>query len=139
MKLEDKKYIYDLKEKGLSYSKISKKTGISENTIKSFFRRENLKNAREKEEGKNCKYCGKDLIQTKGHRQKKFCSDKCRTAWWKNPKSNLPKNSPYILKCKNCGKEFNSCGKKGRKYCDFECYIIDRFKRACAHKDQVCE
>ncbi len=68
MKLEDKKYIYDLKEKGLSYSKISKKTGISENTIKSFFRRENLKNAREKEEGKNCKYCGKDLIQTKGHR-----------------------------------------------------------------------
>ncbi len=48
MKLEDKKYIYDLKEKGLSYSKISKKTGISENTIKSFFRRKNLKNAREK-------------------------------------------------------------------------------------------
>ena len=80
---EDKKYIYDLKSKGLSYSKISKETSISENTIKSFFRRENLKNAREKEEGINCKYCGKELIQTKGHRQKKFCSDKCRTAWWK--------------------------------------------------------
>ena len=129
MKLEDKKYIYDLKEKGLSYSKISKETGISENTIKSFFRRENLKNAREKEEGINCKYCGKDLIQTKGHRQKKFCSDKCRFAWWKSAESEIPEDSPYIFRCKNCGKEFNRCGKKNRKYCSFGCYIVNRFKR----------
>ena len=34
-----------------------------------------------------------------------------------------------IIKCKNCGKEFNRCGKKNRKYCSFGCYIIDRFKR----------
>lgn len=129
MTLKEKNQIYKLREKGLSYSKIAKQTGFSESTIKSFFRRENLRNNNEEEINKKCRYCGKKLVQTKGHRQKKFCSDKCRFAWWKSAGSDLPEDSPYIFRCKNCGKEFNRCGKKNRKYCSFGCYIIDRFKR----------
>ena len=70
MTLKEKNQIYKLREKGLSYSKIAKQTGFSESTIKSFFRRENLRND-DKEINKKCKYCGKKLVQTKGHRRKK--------------------------------------------------------------------
>lgn len=76
-----------------------------------------------------CKYCGEKLIQTKGHRQKKFCSNKCRFTWWKSPKADLPKASPYLLKCKNCGKKFKRYGKKNQRYCSHGCYILDRFKK----------
>lgn len=72
MTLKEKNQIYKLREKGLSYSKIAKQTGFSESTIKSFFRRENLRDNDEKEVNKKCKYCGKQLVQTKGHRQKNF-------------------------------------------------------------------
>ena len=128
MTSKEKNQICKLRNKGLSYSKIAEQTGFSESTIKSFFRRENLRNANVKEINTKCKYCGKELIQTKGHRQKKFCSDKCRFAWWKSAESEIPEDSPYIFKCKNCGKKFNRCGKKNRKYCSFGCYIVDRFK-----------
>ena len=127
MTTKEKNQICKLRNKGLSYRKIAEQTGFSENTIKSFFRRENLRND-EKEINKKCKYCGKKLVQTKGHRPKKFCSDKCRFAWWKSAESEIPEDSPYIFKCKNCGKKFNRCGKKDRKYCSFGCYIVDRFK-----------
>ena len=68
MTLKEKNQIYKLRDKGLSYSKIAEQTGFSESTIKSFFRRENLRNNNEKEINKKCKYCGKKLVQTKGHR-----------------------------------------------------------------------
>ena len=135
MTVKEKNCILRLRSQGLSYSEIAEKTGFSENTIKSFVRREGLQNTMEKEINIICKYCGKELTQTKGHRQKKFCSDKCRFAWWHSKETELPSSSPYLLKCKNCGKEFKSYGKKDRKYCSYGCYIINRFVRG--RTDQV--
>ena len=129
MTVKEKNFIRQLRNKGLSYSQIAEQTGLSENTIKTFVRRDTLQNTGEKETNITCKRCGKELDQSMGHRQKKFCSDECRFAWWKSPESDLPSDSPYFFKCKNCGKEFKCYGKKGRKYCSYSCYIVDRFKK----------
>ena len=128
MTVKEKNCIRQMRSEGLSYSQIAEQTGLSENTIKTFFRRENLQNSNE-EINTTCKHCGKELGQSRGHRQKKFCSDKCRFAWWKSSEAELPSDSPYFFKCKNCGKEFKCYGKKGRKYCSYDCYIVDRFKK----------
>lgn len=53
-----------------------KKLGISINTVKSYCRRNNVNKS-------VCKNCGKVVEQTLGRKEKKFCGDACRMAWWK--------------------------------------------------------
>lgn len=105
MTVKEKNFILKLRSQGLSYSEIAEKSGFSENTIKSFIRREGLQNTMEKEINITCKYCGKELTQTKEYRPKKICSDRRRFAWWHSKETELPSDSPYLLKCKNCGAE----------------------------------
>ncbi len=66
---------------GNGYKAISKELDVSINTIKSFLRRNGLK-SKNTYIGK-CEYCGIRIEQEPGRKAKKFCSDKCRTAWWK--------------------------------------------------------
>ena len=129
MKLNEKNYILKLRDNGCSYTQIAEQTGFSENTVKSICRRRSslkLDNSRPKI-NTHCKNCGEELVQSRGHRQKTFCSDKCRLAWWHSKDTKLEPNSPYRSECKNCGKEYNCRGKKAQKYCSYGCYIIDRF------------
>lgn len=56
--------------------------GISVNTVKSHIRRHPvIPNTI------SCEYCGKPVIQNKGRKEKRFCSDKCRITYW-NKKRN---------------------------------------------------
>ena len=87
-----RKAITDLRLKGCSYSQISIKVGLSENTIKTFCRRNNLKaediaNAIGPKEGV-CECCGKPTVLIEGKKPKRFCSSSCRNKWWN---SNLDK------------------------------------------------
>lgn len=81
-----KEQIVILRANGESYSKIADVLGISINTIKSFCRRNNLggvASAGTKQEGDAlCNQCGAPLKQIAGKKQKRFCSNKCRMAWW---------------------------------------------------------
>ena len=62
---------------GYGPTAISYELEISINTIKSYIRRHpSMKNA------SRCLYCGKVISQTKGRKVKKFCSDRCRSAYW---------------------------------------------------------
>lgn len=70
-----------------------------------------------------CKQCGKVVIQTKGRKQKLFCSDECRQSWHKIDKD---KKGTHTAICKHCGKAFMYY-KGDRKYCSRECYIAERF------------
>ena len=121
------------REKGYSYSKISDVLGISENTIKSFCRRNNLGGVRGKSKENNeeqieiCKQCGNRLETYKKGAKRKFCSDKCRRLWWKEHDDYIEKKAYYKLKCQKCGNEFHSYGNKNRKYCSHSCYIDNRF------------
>lgn len=108
-----KEQVIKLRESGLSFGDISKQLGISRSTISSICLRAN------EHEKYTCKQCGILLKQTSGHRQRIFCSDKCRKEWWKNNgRHHLINNKD---KCLICGKEFIYHESRHRKYCSLTC------------------
>lgn len=132
---DHKEKIKRMRQDGQSYSKIASTLGISENTIKSYCRRNNLttiknnKPKKEKEIYTSCKQCGKPLTHGTKGQQKKFCCEECRRAWWKANDGELNKKAYYTLVCEECGTKFESYGNKNRKFCGHACYINNRFKR----------
>ena len=74
--------------------------------------------------------CGKPVAQKEGRKEKKFCSDKCRTSWWNSHQSEINRKAYYTLVCQYCGKEFKSNGNQRRKFCCRECYANHRKKLA---------
>ena len=81
----EKERIEKMRLQGYSYSKISMVLAISENTIKSYCRRNNLGGVRNlsKQENINnesCKRCGKELIQEKRGQPRKFLYQPLRQA-----------------------------------------------------------
>ena len=76
-----------LRQAGRSYAEIAGELGISKNTVKTFCRRNGLTveaenvpvtETSDQLEGRLCPTCGKQVIQTQGRKEKKFCSDTCR-------------------------------------------------------------
>lgn len=131
MNISEKVTVRQLRFEGVSYAEISKTLGISENTIKSYCRRNNLGGnllEKSKEERQSaCKQCGKPInLEVKG-KPRKFCSEPCRRDWWKTHDKEIKRKAYYALTCVHCGKEFESYGKRDRKYCGHACYINHRF------------
>jgi endogenous inhibitor of DNA gyrase (YacG/DUF329 family) len=137
----EKEGVRQMRLNGSSYSLIATSLGISVNTIKSYCRRHNLSSTDslqisdnlfspdtvEKDDRTRCKQCSKILDYDSKYKPKKFCSDNCRRAWWKDNQDKLDKKAVYILTCAHCGTAFESYGNKGRKYCSHACYTNDRF------------
>ncbi len=119
-----KNKIFIFKNEGMSYSNIAQKTGLSINTIKSLFRRQNSKDGKKYT---SCKNCGKELNISSNSRIKKFCLDVCRFKWW-NKNTDGNRKCVKVLICKNCRRKFKSYDNKARQYCCHKCYIIHRFK-----------
>lgn len=71
-----------LRLQGVSYVKIGEQLGISDNTVRSFCRRSGLGDSAKNAAA--CKQCGKLIKIIPKQKPKKFCSDACRTAWWKS-------------------------------------------------------
>lgn len=71
-----------LRQDGYSYRRIAQSLGISENTIKTYCRRQGLggvvSTTKATDGIRFCTNCGAAVIQTAGRKEKKFCSDKCR-------------------------------------------------------------
>lgn len=126
-----KKQIVGYRAKCYGYKKISKLTGLSENTVKAFCRRNGLGGVRRVTRSNavrtTCLNCGANLKQTRGHRPRKFCCDSCRTIWWNSHLDAVERKTFYDFQCKYCGKMFTAYGDAHRKYCSFECYLKDRF------------
>ena len=143
-----KQRITELRMNGDSYSKIAATLDISENTVKSFCRRNNLagnmsmpaktiKTAAEPtptadDNGTHCKQCGQELVQQPKKKMRKFCCDKCCAAWWVANPEKLKRKATYNFACACCGKPFTAYGNKGRKYCTHACYVAGRFGKAVA-------
>ena len=104
-----------MKAGGCGYVKIARELGLSENTVKSFCRRKGLNGAADTADGdkRNCLCCGTQVMQNPGRKVKKFCSDKCRNAWWNSHQDRVERRAHY--------------GNAGRKYCCHACYVADRF------------
>lgn len=121
----EKNKIVLLKQRGMTYSEISTITGINANSIASFLRRN--KNMETKEQIGICKNCGKRLSSK---RQKKFCSDVCKNAWWNLHRDEKGSYASHKSSCLCCGKQINTYGNKRKKYCSHDCYIQHRFGKA---------
>lgn len=111
-----KRKINILRNNGLGYKKIAAELGVSENTVKSYCR----KYQPEKGGGDVCQYCGIPIKQTPHRKTKRFCSDKCRNAWWSaHPEMRkIPKQ--YTHRCAYCGAEFGS-DRPVSRYCSLAC------------------
>lgn len=132
--------IVELRMKGVGYKSIGTAVGLSRDIVRNYCKSHNLmgyasalsKNIRmQMERGEVCMYCGGDIRQPQTGRPRKFCSEKCRRAWWKSHPEQVKKSAEasYECTCANCGKNFISYGNKNRKYCSHDCYIKYRFWR----------
>lgn len=129
---QEKQQIAIYRNQGLSYTAISRKMEKSVNSIKTYCKRNGLGGVRAFDKSGNanvcvCENCGKPVIQNPGRKKKRFCSDKCRNAWWNSHQEQVNKKANYECVCAHCRKTFISYGNKNRKYCSHECYIEDRF------------
>lgn len=125
-----KEQIKAMRLQGMGYLKIGQTLGISNNTVRSFCRRNGL----DGDAAKNsvvCQQCGNPVKIIPKRKPKKFCSDACRIAWWNSHLECVKRKAVYDYICAHCGKPFTAYGNKNRKYCSHECYIADRFGREC--------
>ena len=126
-----RKNIEEYRRNGIGYKKIGKLVGVSENTVKTYCRRNGLGgiavHARTVGDCSVCKYCGSPITQTLGRKARKFCSDRCRNRWWNTHLDLVKRKANYEFVCPACRKTFTADGNAHRKYCSHECYIEDRF------------
>ena len=128
--------IRQLREEGKSYAGIASLLGLSENTIKTFCKRNGLGGVMAvtgASAGNEhfCQNCGKPVIQTVGRKEKRFCSSYCRNKWWNTHLDQVNRKANYEFECPTCHKTFTAYGNKHRKYCCHACYIQDRFGGGC--------
>ena len=125
---EQRERITALHQQGYGYIKISQMLGISDNTIRSFCRRNDLDNS-PKTAAVACKQCGKQIKATPGRKPRKFCSDACRSFWWNHHLECVNRKAFYDFNCARCSKPFSAYGNKNRRYCSHACYIAHRFDK----------
>jgi len=116
--------IMKMQREGLGYKRIATVTGLPLNSVKTFCRRNPVVLAEVVEP--TCRFCGKRIEQTPHKRQKLYCSDQCRMAWWKDNRDKMNRQAFYHKRCQQCGKEFDSYGDAGRKFCSPACYQASR-------------
>ena len=129
MTAAQKQRIELLRGKGESYAAIANDLSISENTIKSYCRRNNIIVAIKQEQPtptEFCANCGCPLQHTPGSKHKRFCSDECRMAWWKAHPQTVNRKAVYLFVCPTCGGSFEAYGNANRKYCSRACFVAVR-------------
>ena len=140
-----KEQIALLRGKGDSYAKIATALYISENTVKSFCRRNKVSgglpvsNTQEETNQSFCKQCGRTIIQTPKRKQKVFCALPCRMEWWKAHPEQIRQKAVYSFSCSQCQIDFTAYGNKRRKFCSHDCYIASRFGGEMAKAGAVYE
>ena len=132
---EQKSQISALRAQGCGYSTIAKAMELNKDTVKSFCRRNGIAGIRavkQAEQQNCCPQCGKKLIQAEKQKPRRFCSAKCRQAWWNAHQDLVKQKAVYSYVCPTCGKPFTAYGNSHRKYCSHQCYVQARFQGSSA-------
>ena len=89
--VKEKEAVLTMYRQGQKYKEIADLLLLSPNTVKSICRRSGIKplTSGEADPGR-CRNCGLPLSHTAGARQKLFCSDRCRYAWWNKKRGLMP-------------------------------------------------
>lgn len=127
MNTMQKEKIDQLRRDGIGYTKIAQTLSLSVNTVKSYCKRNAYCNKPKVQQDNICLNCNTPLLQVKGKKTKKFCSNSCRQSWWNSHIEMVTRKAVYKITCKNCGVVFESYGNKKRVYCNHGCYISYRF------------
>lgn len=117
-----KDQIRKLRLEGSGYGKIAQILNLPKSTVSSFCK--TMTN-----QSLLCLHCNKKLKQTKGHRQKKFCCDKCRMEYWKNHKKEIKRKPDYLVECSHCHNNFLTYKSLNRKYCSRDCFFKNKVER----------
>ena len=120
-----KERIVSMRGEGAGYKAIAAKLSLSVDTVKSFCRRHGLDGAAVRITDDACRQCGKPLERKTD--QKKFCSDKCRSAWWSSHTNLYQQKEENKRVCAHCGRVFYSFQSKRRKFCGHPCFISSYF------------
>lgn len=129
-----KKQIDIMRCAGKGYKTIAKLLGISENTVKSYFRRNKLQPGEVaviNENAHYCPSCGVEVEQTAKRKLKRFCSDACRIKWWNSHLDQVNRKANHEEVCCQCGKTYTAYGIAVRKFCSRECYYMNRYGGNC--------
>ncbi len=108
--------IVRLQRCGYGYKKIAQITGLPVNGVKTYCRRHPLAQGNDADVTV-CKQCGKVVTQEPHRKQKLFCSDACRMAWWNAHPGRVNRKAYYTFTCALCGRAFESYGNPNRKFC----------------------
>lgn len=124
-----RKQITELRRSGYGYKKIAQVTGISDSTVKSFCKRNDIAPpvVVKVKEG-CCPQCGGEITQSGKTKKRRFCSDECRKQWWKAHPNLSSETAVYSFVCEECGTSFTAYGNSKRKYCCHDCYVQHRMK-----------
>ena len=127
-----KEQILRLRATGISFGKIASALGMSINTVKSYCKRNPVSPAtvpapKAVVHTDRCPQCSALLEQSPGHRQKRFCSPKCRIAWWAAHPEKMTRKKLYPVECQHCGEVFMQYGSRTRKFCSRDCYLAHRY------------
>lgn len=123
----ERNLIRAMRRSGRSYQEISSSLMIDKDAVRSFCRTHSIEPAGNPTHS-FCPECGKEITLSPKGRRRRFCTDKCRRAWWKHNRSKEQRSAEATRRsvCLNCGKEFTSYA-DGRKFCSHKCYIEHRF------------
>ena len=122
----EKGKIHVLQSRGYGYKKIAAELDLSVNSVKSYCRRHPVVEVEEPGMPR-CLQCGAAVEQKEQRKQKKFCSDQCRSAWWKEHPDQIKRTKLISYICPQCGDGFESRN-HGRIYCSRSCYAQARSK-----------
>lgn len=114
MTQEEKRKIENFMQQGKGYRFIAAEIGLPVNTVKSWIQRN-------KPKPEQCLQCGSIIHSLPHKKKKKFCSDKCRYAWWSSHPSQRQIKKPYKHICLYCGTGFIS-NRIESKYCTVRCF-----------------
>lgn len=129
---QEKEKMEELRKNGLGYRKIAKELNYSVSTVSSYFIRQAEKAQKTRSV---CRNCGTVIKQTKGHRQRIYCSERCRYLWNKKHPEMQNLKAYYHFECLECGTEFFSYGNSKRLYCCRQCYLNAHMKNRKKYHD----
>lgn len=108
--------IREARARGAGYRAIAAAVGLERDTVRYFCKRHGLDGDQRaagndaQENTPCCPACGQPIAQPPRGRRRRFCSDACRRAWWKqHPDQHQKRESAfYELVCAGCGRPFKS-------------------------------
>ena len=130
---EQKRQIVRLHTEGKTHAEIAAIMDIPPSTVRSFFSRQTAVPFEQQQQaapalsdGSNCRQCGEPLRLHSGNHMKRFCSERCRQAWWR-AHPGLVTEKASSSTCVGCGSIFKNGGNPRRRYCSRACYMKERF------------